>query len=180
VTARRTIFAVCVCALLSPALLVADEMSVNFDPAVDFSQFKTFAVRMATIQSARPELDNPLFKKMLERAIESALAANGLTETGSSPGLFVDYRITNEDISSSRPGTPLLVGPGGRGRAGVSTGPQPVRFTEGTLVIDLSRPGDATPIWRGVYRDDESTGSKLVQKLPEDAKKLLARYPPKK
>jgi hypothetical protein len=31
-----------------------------------------------------------------------------------------------------------------------------------------------------VYRDDESTGSKLVQKLPEDAKKLLARYPPKK
>ena len=56
-------------------------------------------------------------------------------------------------------------------------GPQPVRFTEGTLVIDLVRPGGPNPVWRGVYRDEESTGSKLMLKLPEDAKKLIDRYP---
>ena len=43
--------------------------------------------------------------------------------------------------------------------------------------IDLSRPNDTIPVWRGTYRDDENTGSKLMLKLPEDAKKLLARYP---
>jgi uncharacterized protein DUF4136 len=154
-------------------------MSVNFDPDVDFSRFKTFKVRERLIKSSRPELDNPLLEKMLERAIESALEAKGLTESDNLPGLFVDFRITNEDISTSRPGTPMTTGAGGRGQR-ISTGPQPVRFTEGTLVIDLVRPGDPAPVWRGVYRDDENTGSKLVQKLPEDAKKLLAKYPPKK
>jgi hypothetical protein len=44
-------------------------------------------------------------------------------------------------------------------------------------VIDMKRPGDRDPVWRGVYRDDEQTGSKLVQKLPNDAKKLIERYP---
>jgi hypothetical protein len=32
------------------------------------------------------------------------------------------------------------------------------------------------PVWRGVYRDDEMTGSKLFRKLPEDARKLIAKY----
>lgn len=154
-------------------------MSVNYDPNVDFSVFKTFKLRPASVESNRPELDNPLFEKMMERAIESALEAKGLTEADNLPGLFVDYRITNNEISTSRPGTQIPAGPGWRGR-GTTTGPQPVRFTEGTLVIDLTRPGDPAPVWRGVYRDDESTGSKLVQKLPADARKLLAKYPPKK
>ena len=176
---RRSIPSFVVSALLGSALLMADEMSVNFDPAVDFSRFKTFKVRERTIDSTRPELKNPLMEKMLERAIEAVLEAKGLTESDNLPGLFVDFRITNADISSSRPGTPMTTGPSGRGQR-ISTGPQPVRFTEGTLVIDLVRPGDPVPVWRGVYRDDENTGSKLVQKLPEDAKKLLAKYPPKK
>jgi hypothetical protein len=77
----------------------------------------------------------------------------------------VDYRLTGEDVSTSRRGF-------ARGM-----GPQPFRFTQGTLVIDLTRPGETSPVWRGVYRDDEMTGSRLMQKLPEDAKKLIAKYP---
>ena len=45
------------------------------------------------------------------------------------------------------------------------------------LVIDIIRRTDGEPIWRGVYRDDEQTGSKLVTRLPEDAKKLVRQYP---
>ncbi len=165
------------CAMFGSVMLYADDMNITFDPDVDFSHFKTFHVREKTVESSRPELDNSLFEKMIERAIESALEAKGLSETEDFPGLFVDFRISNEDISTTRRGTPI---PSGLGRRGTSTGPQSVRFTEATLVIDLVRPGDPVPIWRGVYRDDESTGSKLVQKLPEDAKKLLAKYPPKK
>jgi hypothetical protein len=164
------------CALYASGLVRADDININYDPHVDFSVFKTFHVREKKITSARPELDNSLFVKMLERTIESALEAKGLTETEDLPGLFVDFRITGEDISTTRRGMPIP-GPGNRGR---STGPQPERYTLAALVIDLVRPGDPMPIWTGVYRDDESTGSKLVQKLPEDAKKLLARYPPKK
>jgi hypothetical protein len=171
---RATPLAACV--LAGSVLIQADDMNINYDPHVDFSQFKTFHVREKKITSARPELDNPLFTKMLERTVESALEAKGLTETEDLPGLFVDFRITGEDVSTTRRGSSVTIG---RGRS-MSTGPQSVRYTVATLVIDLVRPGDPMPIWRGVYRDDESTGSKLVQKLPEDAKKLLARYPPKK
>jgi hypothetical protein len=44
-------------------------------------------------------------------------------------------------------------------------------------VIDIFTRDGPAPIWRGVYQDDERTGSKLVNKLPEDARKLLAKYP---
>ena len=172
----RRIPAFAAIALAGSVLLRADEMSINFDPKVDFSVFKTFLVREKTIKSPRPELDNRLFTKMLERTIESVLGAKGLTETEDLPGLFVDVRITGEDVSTTRRGNAIPI----PGQRSVSSGPQSVRFTEATLVIDLVRPGDPVPIWRGVYRDDESTGSKLVQKLPEDAKKLLAKYPPRK
>jgi hypothetical protein len=54
--------------------------------------------------------------------------------------------------------------------AKLPTRPRPLWFTQGTLVIDLIRPGETSPVWRGVYRDDEMTGSRLMRKLPEDAK----------
>jgi hypothetical protein len=108
-----------------------------------------------------------------------SLVARGLKETATAPDLLVDFRITGSDISTTQRGM-SIGGPGFRGRPMASSGPQPLRFTEGTLVIDLSRAAAPTPIWRGVYRDDESTGSKLVEKLPADAKKLLERYPPPK
>ena len=172
----RRFLTIAACALAGSVLVQADDMSINFDPHVDFSVFKTFHVRDTKIASARPELDNRLFIKRVEQAIESALEAKGLTETEDLPGLFVDFRVTGDDVSTSQPGGRISVG---RGRS-VSTGPQSVRYTVATLVIDLVRPGDPVPVWSGVYRDDERTGSKLVQKLPEDATKLLARYPPKK
>jgi hypothetical protein len=166
-------------AMFGSVILLADDMSVNFDPGVDFSAFKTFKMRERMIESPRPELDNSLFLKMLERTIERTLRARGMTQADSLPDLFIDFRITGEDVSTTRRGT-SMVGINGRPVRGMSSGPQAVRYTSATLVIDLIRPGDPVPIWRGVYRDDEGTGSKLVRKLPEDAKKLLAKYPPKK
>src|SRR5262245_22203276 len=143
----------------------ADDLSVQIDPHANFSTFKTFAIGQTKIESPRPELDNPLFVKKLSSTIRAALIAKGLTETATRPDLVVDYTLTGEDVS---------VGVRGMVRG---AGPQPVRFTEGVLVIDLSRPGDTAPVFRGTYRDDESTGSRLMQKLPEDAKKILGKYP---
>ena len=60
------------------------------------------------------------------------------------------------------------------------TGLQSERYTEGTLVIELTTREPNALVWRGLYRDEERNGSKLSQKLPGDAKKLLSSYPPKK
>ena len=152
--------------MLSPlgAAQTTDDLNIMVDPNADFSRFRTFAVRVGKIDSPRPEIDNPLFAKRMTRTIGAALAAKGLREVASKPDLLVDYSIASGDVSGTQRG-------GGRG-----IGPQPLRFTVGLLTIDLTRPGDQQPLWRGVYRDDEMTGSKLMQKLPEDAKKLIAKY----
>ena len=161
---RRLLLAICIALLASSVWLSADDLSVVVDPKADFSTFKTFAVRVGKIASNRAEIDNVLFAKRLTKTIRAALTAKGLEEVAGRPDLFVDYSISSEDINTTQGG-------GGRG-----IGPQPLRFTVGMLVIDMTRPGNPNPVWRGVYRDDEKTGSKLFQKLPEDAKKLIAKY----
>ena len=165
---RRGLLLFVVSVALLPATIVADDMSVSVDPKARFDTFKTFAFRDRKIDSDRPELDNRLFIKKLESTIRAALRAKGLTEAGSGPDLFVDVHLAGQDISTTVQ-TPARV-----------VGPQPLRIAAGMLVIDLSRPGETDPVWRGVYRDDEATGSKLVEKLPQDAGKLIDKYPKRK
>jgi hypothetical protein len=93
------------------------------------------------------------------------MVERGLTHSPGHADLLIDFSLAGDDHTTTARGS-------FRGQ-----GPQPVRFTEGTLVIDMSRPAETDPVWRGVYRDDEQTGSKLVQKLPQDARKLIDRYP---
>ena len=152
-------------------LLVADESSVQSDPTADFSVLRTFTFRAQQVQSRREELDNPLFLKKLATAIRNALIAKGLTEARDRPDLLVDFTVTGQEFGDAE--RRLIRGIRGR-PAAVR---RPIRISEGTLVIDVVRRDDADPIWRGVYRDDEKTGSKLTYKLPEDAKKLLQEYP---
>ena len=172
--------AMCGVLALGVVCLSADDLSIQVDPQADFSRFKTFSIRDGKIDSPRPELDNPLFVKKLGTTIRDALKAKGLTATADRPDLLVDFSLKGEDISLGVPSAARGLGPQPRGAGPPprGLGPQPLRFTEGTLVIDLTRPGEQAPVWRGMYRDDEGTGSKLMQKLPEDAKKLIDRYPP--
>lgn len=156
---------------LTAAMLSADESNVQFDPRIDFAAFRTFSFRAQQVDSRRAELDNPLFLKKLATAIRRALIGKGLTETNGQPDIVVEFIVTGEEFGDVErrlirrvPGGPVAVR-------------RPVRITEGTLVIDIFRRGDADPVWRGVYRDDERTGSKLVNKLPDDARKLLEKYP---
>lgn len=162
---RALRFAAVAMLALSAATVFADELNVMTDPKANFALFKTFAFRDRKIESTRPELDNRLFTKKLESSVRSGLIAKGLKEAGSGADLFVDLTLTSQEVNTTARG-------GLRG-----AGPQPVRFTAGTLVIDISRPGEPNAVWRGIYRDDEQTGSKLVQKLPQDAAKLIDRYP---
>jgi hypothetical protein len=161
----RRLALIAVGCVMGSAALAADDLSVQVDPRADLSALKTFTIRHGTIASDRPELDNSLFDKKLRTTIRTALIARGLKETADNADVIVDFMLIGEDFSTSQRGFT-------RGM-----GPRPLRFTQGTLTIDLTRPNDANPVWRGVYRDDERTGSVLMRKLPEDAKKLIEKYP---
>src|SRR5262245_28252052 len=167
--------------IMSLTVVRADDLNVDFDPNTDFSGLKTFSLEIGKVTSPRPELDNPLFLKVIGRALRTSLVSKGLKEAADKPDLVVDFSVSSEDISTSARGTPVpALGAGRRGGRMVSTGPVSVRYTTAMLVIDITAGNAGKAIWRGVYHDEESTGSKLVQKLPEDAAKLLQDYPPRK
>src|SRR5262249_28165660 len=66
--------------LLFAASPVPDDRTADFDPSVDFSQFKTFALGQARLRSPKPELNNDIIKKKVQDAIRAELIKRGLQE----------------------------------------------------------------------------------------------------
>jgi hypothetical protein len=168
--------------ILCSSLLLADDQHIDFDEKVDFSSLKTFAIRDAKINSQKPEFNNRLFVQKIGEAIRLELTAKGLKETADRPDILVNFSLSGKDYSTveRHPGTRVPDTPGHRGYVVEGTGPTSVLSSEGTLVIDLIANASGGLIWRGTYRDEESSPPRLARKLPIDAKKLLSEFPPKK
>jgi hypothetical protein len=169
---------VCAALLLSSALVLADDHSVIFDEDVDFSTFKTFTMRDATIASARPELQFPAVAESLGVSVRAALVASGLKDLPDRGDLVAESSVKGVDYEIGPLGRANVVRPpraSGAGPAGST-----VDFTEVTLVVDLKRAGSEVLIWRGVYHDTEKDAGKLADALPKDAAKLLSEFPPRK
>ena len=157
--------------LITPTLF-ADNQDVDHDPQADFSKFKTFTLRENTIAVKTPDLNSPLVQKKIDEAIRTQLTTKDLREVQNQADLVVTYRLGS---AQRREVETFPVGPWGRRRR-----IERYKFTEGTLVVDLTTREPRDLVWRGVYRDDESNPSKISEKLPNDIKKLFSDYPPKK
>jgi hypothetical protein len=149
--------------LLAPILL-ADTRRIEADEKADFSAFKTFVVREGLATSRKPEINSQLLLTKIQDSIRAGLAAKGMKETPDSPDLIVTFSLGEQGQR----------GVVGRGRRDM----QVVTTSEGTLVIAM-RSGSSL-VWHGTYADSEGDAAKLAKKLPDDAKKLISEYPPKK
>ena len=69
---------VAIAVVSSVVALVADDRSITFDKAFDFSTLKTFAVSETKVSSSRPELSNPLVARQVGPS--GGLVAKGVTE----------------------------------------------------------------------------------------------------
>jgi hypothetical protein len=159
----RGLAALAVVALLAPAPR-ADSHHIEFDPKADFPAFKTFAVREGRAVSRKAEINNKVLLTKIQDTIRTNLTAKGLTETLDRPDLVVTFSLAEQ-------GQRGVVGRGIRNTRVITT-------SEGTLVIQMT--SGTSVVWYGVYSDGESDAAKLASRLPDDAKKLLAEYPPKK
>jgi hypothetical protein len=158
--------------LLVPFLVLADRSEIDFDPEADFTQFKTFALRRGTIHSRKPELNNELVHKKVDAALRTHLTAKGLTEVNAKPDVGVVWTLGSAERRDA------VRTPSGRRRW--SARAAALRYTEGTLVIDLHQTSTRELVYRATYVDDESNAGKLSQKLEKDVAKALEKYPPKK
>src|ERR1700704_6500486 len=79
--------------LLATVAAFAQKVTVEFDQAVDFSKYKTFAIRDGQLNSRNPALNSELVKKRLDADIERALTARGLTMASGRTDLNVRYHF---------------------------------------------------------------------------------------
>jgi hypothetical protein len=187
----KTLRTVAIAAMLAslPAAGFAQKVSYDFDRTATFTRFKTFAI------NAGPMTGDPLVDARITAAIESELAARGLTRTDANPDLVVTAHLTLDKQKRYYayntgygpygwgPGYGWGWGPYGWGYGGWGT--TEIREKDivmGTLRIDIANAANDTMVWRGtaVKRVKEFIRPESRDKKVRSAvAKILRAYPPK-
>lgn len=158
-------------ALLAAVGATAQNVTVEFDPAATFSQYKTFAIRDGKVNSKSPALNSELVRKRIQAAIERALTAKGLAAVTGSSDLIVRYHL-GEARKTEVERYPA-------GWRGWGTRTVRVPYSQGTLVIDLHDPATNSLVWRAIAREKKGDDAKIEGKLDDMVRKSFDKYPPK-
>lgn len=151
----------------------AQKITMEFDQTVDFSRYRTFAIRDGKLNSRNPALGGELVRKQIETDIQNDLTAKGLTMATSGPA-DLNVRYT---FGAARK-TEVEAYPAGW--YGMGTRYIRVPYAEGTLVIDLRDPTTKSLVWRSIAAEEKSDPSKIQRKINDMVKKSIDKYPPKK
>ena len=154
------------------------KVRTDFDPAADFTTFRTYAFAGMTDLNQGGALNNSLVRKRLEQMVGQQLSSKGLRQVGLAehPDLLVHYWVTIKEkqrVESTGP----MVGPyGRRGYGGVTT----YDYEEGRLIVDLVTPSKNELVWRGsivsILADSREENLYMVN---EAIAKAFEDYPPK-
>ena len=179
---QKRLLTVVATGLLVPAIVLAQKTSYDYEKTANFAGFKTYALKEGT------NVGQPLIDNRIVSAIETELAAKGLTKAESNPDLFVVYHVAfdkQKDISTFSSGGggygPYGWGWGG-GWAGGTTHTQVRDIVVGTLVIDLADAKQSQLVWRGMgvkEIDTQAKPDKRDKSINNAVKKILKNYPPK-
>ena len=150
----------------------AQKIEIESDDAVDFSRFKSFAIRDGRLNSNNPSLNSELVRKRIDSEIRKALEAKKLTFVQSGPS-DLNVRYTLGAVRKLETETYPA------GWRGWGTRVVKVPYTEGTLVIDLRNPETRSLVWRAIAREEKADASKIHDKLDDMVRKSFDKYPPK-
>ena len=171
-------------ALVAAPALLAQKTSYDYNKEIDFSTFKTYALKDGT------KVGQQLIDDRIESAIEAALAAKGLTKSASNPDVYVVYHVAfdkEKDISTFSSGYGGGYGAygwgwGGAGWAGGTTSTQVRDILIGTLVIDMADAKKNQVAWRGMgvkEVDTQAKPEKRDKSITNAVNKIFKNYPPK-
>jgi hypothetical protein len=158
--------------LLCSTAALAQDVKYNYMPGTDFSKYHTYA------WTPSPGNIHPdqIVDQEIKQAIDSQLAAKGLTKVTSNPDLYVDYQIA---VQQQRQWNGW--GMGGGLRFGGMASATSSTINIGTLVVDIYDVATKTLIWRGDATrtiDESSNQQKNIEKLDKGVAKMMKNYPP--
>jgi len=162
--------------------------SLDFDPAVDFGQYKTYAWVAKQEDSAGYHLDG-LMDQRVRDAVNAELQARGfiLVATEQADLLVnyltkVDKKINVDTFNTSFGYNPYWGRPWGFG-SNVQTQTVVREYEVGTLIVDLVDHKSDRLVWRGSLADtikDKNTPQEREALIREAVAKIMANYPPKR
>ena len=144
----------------------AAEIKVNYDRQADFTRFKNWRWRKGT-----PAPD-PVADKQLRDAIESRLAARGLSRVESRGDLEVVYHAAAEN----KIGVEKL----GYKQPDFEAQATRIRYLSvGTLVLDMIDASSGKVVWRGEAQDATTPAPRAIERMiDEGIAQLLQDFPP--
>jgi Domain of unknown function (DUF4136) len=159
--------------MLSGGLVNAQQVTYNFMPGVNFSNFHTYK----WVEIPGGIHPNQIVDQEIRQAINTVLAGKGFTlATGDKADLYVGYQCF---IQQQRQWNAWGMGGGlrwgGMGSATSST------IDNGTLAVDFYLPATQELVWRGAAAQTLDPGGnqeKDMQKLNKAMAKLLKNFPP--
>src|SRR6476646_4651080 len=138
---KRLVLAL-VAVVVAPALLLAQKVSYDYNKGANFAAYKTYQQKDGT------KVGQPLIDDRIVAAIDTELAAKGLTKATADPDVVVVYHVAfdkEKDISTYSSGYGGGYGPygygWGGGWAGGTTSTQVRDMLVGRLVIDMADAG---------------------------------------
>jgi hypothetical protein len=169
--------------VMTPALLVAQKVSYDYDKSANFAAFKTYAHKDGT------KVGQPLIDDRIVAAIDTEMAAKGFTKSETNPDVFVVYHVAfdkQKDISTFSSGYGGGYGPygwgWGGGWSGGTTTTQVRDILVGTLVVDIADAKKGELAWRGMATKEVNTQAnpeKRDKSINNAMKKVFKNYPPK-
>ena len=164
----KNTIAAAVALLVTSAVVYAQKVNVDSDPAAPFATYKTYAWVDGT------PAPNPLNEERLHMSVDAQLALKGLRMNTTNPDVVVVTHVTTKERQK------LVVsgfgyGPwwgGGLGTANVET------YVDGTLVVDLYDAKTKKMVWRGVATATASDKpTKNAAKMNKALDKMFEKFP---
>ena len=176
-------FVLTMLALLSNfALTAAAKTTVDFDPNIDFSKFKTFAYAGAVENLVAIEMNPDLINIRFHRMVVRELGKKGLHEVnpGQNPDLVVRYWANPEtQVDVSVMGNWGAYGPYiGSDWAYVYTAVASSSRHQGTLILDMIDPKAKALVWRVYLVRKMSDPDKDPKKAEDEFTDSFKSFPP--
>ena len=160
-------------------------VKTDFDPAADFTKFRTFVFTGLTDMNRGGVFDNSLTRTRIESTVARELNKKGLQQVPleQHPDLLVHYWIGVKDkqrVQSTGPTAGAYTWRGGYGWGAGYTGVSTYEYQEGTLIIDLVQPAKKELVWRAtMVADLEDTAQENMELGKKAIAKAFENYPPK-
>jgi len=155
--------------------------NADYDKAVDFSKFKTYAWK-----NTDPS-QNSLIEQRIQTAVDGVLASKGLRKVDENPDLWVvaHPRLSKEtQINTYNSGWGYGWGWGyGAGYAGGMSSSTVSEIPVGNLIVDLVDASRKQMVWRGTASktlDPNASPETRQKNVDEAVTKMFAGYPPAK